>query len=235
MILGVTDRFIYQIYGAKGIRRLEELKGKIVAVQRIGADMSYIGPRFALRHAGLDPDRDVVYRAIGAQGARLAALQTGQVHATALAPPVNLQARKLGLPLLVDMIPLKIEYFMNGVAARRSYVDAHPELTLRFVKGFAAGIYFYKTRKEASLEIMGKYMRIRDQEILEEAYRIYAQELLARKPYPSAKAMQAVLDDLAQSDPRARTARAEEFVQDRFVREADRSGFLDALYQPSSR
>jgi hypothetical protein len=51
-----------------------------------------------------------------------------------------------------------------------------------------------------------------------------------RKPYMPIAVVQTVLDMLATSDPRARSARAEEFVDMRVVTELDRSGFIDQLY-----
>jgi hypothetical protein len=40
-----------------------------------------------------------------------------------------------------------------------------------------------------------------------------------------------VLDMLAKTEPRARMAKAEDFIDMRFVTELDRSGFIDQLYR----
>ena len=39
------------------------------------------------------------------------------------------------------------------------------------------------------------------------------------------------LDDIAERDPRAKTAKPEQFVDMSFIRELDQSGFIDALYK----
>ena len=40
-----------------------------------------------------------------------------------------------------------------------------------------------------------------------------------------------VLDQIAESDPKAKTAKPEQFVDTRLLSELDRSGFIDSLYK----
>ncbi|MBI2371902.1 MAG: ABC transporter substrate-binding protein [Deltaproteobacteria bacterium] len=222
----------FQLMGAPGIRSAADLKGKIVAVQRLGADNSYTLARFAIRHLGLDPDRDVSYRQIGVQSARVAAVRSGVVQATLLSSPITVQARKAGLSLLIDLMEMKLDYFMVGQATTRSFIQRNPEAVRRFVRGIVLGIHFYKTRKAESMRTIGKYMKLTDQDALEDAYRVYSQGIVARKPYPSPTGFEHFLKDLAQEDPRARGMRPEQFMDVRFLRELDESGFIDRLYAP---
>src|SRR5437773_10212132 len=57
MILGIVRTFVDHIIAALGITSVEQLKGKVGGVNRIGST-SDIGLRFALRRLGLDPERD---------------------------------------------------------------------------------------------------------------------------------------------------------------------------------
>jgi hypothetical protein len=52
-----------------------------------------------------------------------------------------------------------------------------------------------------------------------------------KKQYPSVKGLQTVLDELAARDPRAKTAKPEQFVDITFIQELDKSGYIDSLYK----
>ncbi|MBI2347256.1 MAG: hypothetical protein HYV05_01240 [Deltaproteobacteria bacterium] len=52
-----------------------------------------------------------------------------------------------------------------------------------------------------------------------------------KKQYPSLKGLQTVLDEIAGRDPRAKTAKPEQFVDFSFIKELDQSGYLDSLYK----
>jgi len=43
------------------------------------------------------------------------------------------------------------------------------------------------------------------------------------------------LEPLAQTDPKAKNAKPEDFVDMRFIKELDESGFIDGLYKGSRR
>jgi hypothetical protein len=70
-----------------------------------------------------------------------------------------------------------------------------------------------------------------DQEQLSEAYDIYANKYLARVPLPTIEAMRAVLEELESRNPKAKGQDPRRFFDDRFVRELQSSGFIDALYR----
>jgi hypothetical protein len=40
-----------------------------------------------------------------------------------------------------------------------------------------------------------------------------------------------VIDDLAERDPRAKSAKPEQFVDMNFIRDLDQSGYIDGLYK----
>ena len=92
------------------------------------------------------------------------------------------------------------------------------------------GIHFYKTNKTPALASIGKFMRLEDPDALEETYRQYAVRLTPRAPYPTAKGVKTILDDVGARDPRARVANPADFIEARFVRELEESGFIKALY-----
>jgi hypothetical protein len=88
--------------------------------------------------------------------------------------------------------------------------------------------HFFKTHKEESIRVMQKYTRGLGRDVLDGAYSANA-ELLVDDGYPTVEGLKQTLDIQALTDPRAAKARAEDFVELRFVEEVRKSGFLGKL------
>jgi len=54
---------------------------------------------------------------------------------------------------------------------------------------------------------------------------------LPKKPYPTLEGFKAVLAELAEQIPAAKTADPKDFIDARFLEELDRSGYIDGLYR----
>jgi hypothetical protein len=59
----------------------------------------------------------------------------------------------------------------------------------------------------------------------------YAIKYMARVPYPSLKGVETILDDLAKTNPKAKGADPKRFVEPRFLKELEDSGFVAQLYR----
>ena len=142
---------------------------------------------------------------------------------TKLPPPGSafqfLDASKLGVqPLGADLV------------TTRSLIDTEGPTLNKFMKSIVEGIRYYKTHKSEALQTIGRYMKVKDVAILEAGYDFNVQEYLA-KPYPSIGGMQTALEQLSQSNPKAKSADLKRFFDARFVRELDQSGYIDRLYK----
>ncbi len=229
VIMGLIHTMDHVVFARPEIRKPEDLKGRRLAVSRFNSADDFAA-RFALRKWGLTPDRDVVLLQIGEQSARLAALRAGAVDAVLIQPPLTVVARKAGLSELAALADMGMDYLGTCVTTTRSLMRTREDALRRFVRAFVEGIHFYRTRKEASLASIRKFMKLTDPEAVEEAYETYALRLTPRAPYPSPRGVQTILDDLGTRDPRARAANPGDFVDARFVRELEESGVLRALY-----
>jgi hypothetical protein len=75
-----------------------------------------------------------------------------------------------------------------------------------------------------------------DKEILESRYDYAsADDKLPPKQYPTLEGIKNILESLAQTDPKAKAAKPEDFVDMRFIKELDESGFIDELYKTGKR
>jgi NitT/TauT family transport system substrate-binding protein len=228
VMLGGFSRYASMVFVARpDVKGAQDLKGKIVGIQRPG-DAYEKSARFALRHLGLDADRDVKMLALGTNDVMWSALQTGRVTATILSPPGTLFARKAGMNFMVDLTDLKLEYQGSTIATRRSFVQKNPQLATRALRAIVRGVNLFKTRKEETMRILAKFLGTKDREALEESWD-YAAKMPA-KPYAVESAVQAVLEHLTESQPRFAQHRPVEFIDARLLSEIDKSGYIDRLY-----
>ncbi len=230
VIASLLNTFPYSLVSLPEIKKVNQLIGGKVAVSRFGSATD-LGVRMALAKVGLNPDKDVTLLQIGAQTARFAALQSKSVQATIITPPFTLTTRKMGFNTLIDMAQLNIPYQLTALLASKSYLRTHRDVVMAVIRSLVEGIHFYKTEKEPSIKIMGKYLGITDREALEETYREVALKTVPEKPYPTLPGIQTILDELAKKEPKAKSARPEEFVDSSFVKTLDEEGFIDRLYQ----
>jgi NitT/TauT family transport system substrate-binding protein len=228
VMLGGFSRYASMVLVARpDIKTAQDLKGKVVGIQRPG-DAYEKSLRFGLRHLGLDADKDVKMLALGTNDVMWGALQTGRVAATILSPPGTLFARKAGMNFMVDLTDLKLEYQGSTITTRRSLIQKNPALATRALRAIVKGVYLFKTRKEDTLRILSKFLETRDREALEESWE-YAAKMPA-KPYAVESAVQAVLDHLAESQPKFAQYRPADFMDARILTEIDKSGYIDKLY-----
>lgn len=228
VMLGGFSRYASMVLVARPeIKNAQDLKGKIVGIQRPG-DAYEKNMRFALRHVGLDADKDVQMLSLGTNDVMWGALQTGRVAATVLSPPATLFARKAGMNFMVDLTNLKLEYQGSTVATRRSFVHKSPALASRALRAIVRGVHLFKTRKEDTLRILGKFLETNNREALEESW-AYAAKMPA-KPYAVESTVQAVLEHLTEGQPRVAQYRPADFIDARILSEIDKSGYIDKLY-----
>jgi len=230
IIAGVINTLTFQLYTERGITRPDQFKGKSVAVTRFGSATDF-AMRYALDKYGLDANKDVAVLQLGNQPAQLAALEAGKVQGAMLSAPTSLRAKKMGFPMLADLQMLGLEYQHTSITTSRALLKSKPDLVRDFMRAYIEGIHYAKTHRKETLDILAKYLRTDDKEVLEDTYESIVLTLIPEKPYPTQKGVQIILRELGAKDPVARSAKPEQFVDLTFIKELDSSGFIDRLYK----
>ena len=230
MIAGFLNTMDYKLIVSRDITRPDQLKGKSMAVSRIGASSDF-ATRYALEKYGLVPDKDVAILQIGSQPARFSALEAGKIHGVMIAIPLTAKAAKMGFNTLADLQMLGLEYQHTGLAVSQSLIKTQPELVRNIMKAFVEGIHFMKTNRKQAIAILAKYLKTDDPEALDESYEAIGKALIPEKPYPTLKGIQIMLRQMGIKDPAARSARPEQFVDMSFIEDLDSTGFIDRLYK----
>ena len=143
------------------IRRVEDLKGKTLAVSGIG-EFTDIGARMVLKKYGLTPDADVKIRALfGNHPLRLSALQAGQIDGTVMAMPFNKMAVKMGFRELVQLRDI-IKTPQGGLVTTLQKIRGEPEIIVRTIKAALMGNRFLKENKGEFEKLLAKESGVRD-------------------------------------------------------------------------
>jgi NitT/TauT family transport system substrate-binding protein len=228
-IAGNVNVLPYYLVSHPSIKRPEDLKGKIGGTHIAGTTAEF-ALKVGMKKIGLDPLKDVSLRVIGGAIERMVALQKGIVQFTVVTEAGKAQAEKLGYPTVVDMVSLQIPFPQNGIYTSTKLIRENPDLVRRYMRAYTEAIHYYKTHKEETQKIMRKYSRVEDRQVLDEAWEWHA-KVMPDAPYPPAEGYQLVLQDMAEKNPKAAKANVKDYIDTRFVKELEDSGFIKALYK----
>lgn len=232
LIAGVTPTLDFWLISRSDIKTPEQLKGGSIGIGRFGGVNDFTLD-FLLPKLGLTVGKDVTIRQVGSVPVRLTALEAGQIHATLLSPPSSLMAQKRGLKVLADVAALGMVFQHTSVVTTRRFIKEQPDIVRRYIKSHVEAIHALKTDRAAGLKVLEKYLGgIKDRDVLERSYdRSITNDKLPPKPYPSLEGIKTILDGMGKTDPKAKSAKPEDFVDLRFVKELDQSNFIDRLYK----
>ncbi|HEX7226418.1 MAG TPA: ABC transporter substrate-binding protein [Candidatus Binatia bacterium] len=223
-----SNQLEYGIYSAPEIKTVQDLKGKIVTGTRPGASADS-ALRLFLRKAGLEPGKDVVFISVGeSQQGRLNALHRGSVAATALLPPFTSMAKQLGFHELADMRKMDIQYAGTAIAGMTSYIKSHPSIVENFLKGYVESLHYFRTQREKTIDGIMKFLKMSDRARAEEGYDFYV-DLMPVMPYATPDGVKSVLQFLTATQPKAATAKPEEFYDMSFLKKIEGSGFTKSM------
>jgi ABC-type nitrate/sulfonate/bicarbonate transport system substrate-binding protein len=221
---GINQQFVV---GGPAIRSREQLAGKKIGTVGDGGigDMLVKFVISRLAATGITGLREEPI-AHGA-AAELDALLTAKVDAVVGTPPECIDAIRHGCNYVIDFAEYGFNYALGGIAARRGFVEKNPEIARSFVKAYVRGMQRYRTDREFTIHVQAEYSGV-ERSIAAETYDL-TQPGMPRAPYPVVPALQSLLDFMAHEAPEAKNADAHRFVDDRFIRELETEGFLDAL------
>ena len=224
----------YWLMSGKAIKNGTQLKNGIIGSSDLSG-ASFIASRFAARKVGLDPDKEIAIIRSGGTPERLVALRTGRIQATLLSPPTSFIAQKEGFNFLTDVTNLPFQH--NGVVTTRKFIRENTDTVRRYVKSQVEAVHFMKTNREAGLKVLTKFLgRQKDRDLIEKSYDVsMGEDVYPRKQYPTLAGINTVLEAMVKDNPKARDAKPEDFVDLRFIRELDESGYIDNLYKKTGK
>ncbi|MGE5305651.1 MAG: ABC transporter substrate-binding protein [Alphaproteobacteria bacterium] len=225
-----VNKMIFSLYSRPEIKNVEGLRGKKVGVTRF-ASSTDISVRFALRKLNIDPQKDVVILQMGAMSSIMGGLQGGSIDAGVVSPPVLFAVDKMGFKELVNITDMDLAFPNPSLMAQGEIIKKKPELIDKFMRAYVRGIHRARTDRPFTLKSIAKYTKIEDPLILEKAYDLYVGKVLEKAPYINMTGMKNALEDVAKTDPAAKNAKPEQFVDTQFLDRIEKSGLLKELYR----
>jgi NitT/TauT family transport system substrate-binding protein len=144
---------------------MDELKGKAIKVTRYGSNTDISAP-FAIRKAGLQPEKDVALIQLADYAGIMGGIQSGRIAAGALADPFTDHAKKLGYKEIADIAALGLEFPFVGIVTKKTFIKEPPDVVQRFVRAYTESIALYKNNRELPKKVTSKYTGIKDPENL---------------------------------------------------------------------
>jgi NitT/TauT family transport system substrate-binding protein len=225
ILAGVANRLVFSFMARPEIKSFNDLKGKKIGITRLGSSTHSV-TLWVMNKVGLKPEEYQMLQLVDVPNI-FTAISAGQIDAGALSPPTNFRARKAGLTELMDLTKEGPEYVSVAIGSTRSYIKANEELTRRFIRGYSEGVMFLKANKTAGIRAIQKYARIKDPDILDATYG-EARAYIESVPYVTRKGLETIIGELIPTEPKARTARPEDFLDTRFVSQLEKEGFYKA-------
>src|SRR5437870_7080437 len=219
----------FYIMALPEIKTIDDLRGKAVGVTRFGLSTDFT-MRYVLRKQGLEPGKDVTLIQTGDVFAAAAMLRTRAIVAAPFSSPANLKAEEAGARVIVNMGKAGVYFPHDAFMARRSFINTNEDLTRRFLKAYSEGVYRMFTDRELSRRAIARYGRASDARSINAVYQ-YAVDYVDKIPYNTREGVQEVLNQIAPRNPKAKTAKPEEFYDDQFVKELDNQGFYKQLWK----
>jgi ABC-type nitrate/sulfonate/bicarbonate transport system substrate-binding protein len=223
------NKMIFSLYVRPEIKTVEALKGKKIGITRFGSAPD-ISVRYALRKHNINAEKDLTLIQLGFMATVAAGLQGGSIEGGMVSPPTQFAVEKAGFKELINITDMDFAFPNPSLVAVGSIIKSRPDVINRFMRAYARGVQRARTDKELTYRSMAKYTKIQDAMVLQKAYDLYMGKVLEEAPYINTTGLQNALDDLAKTVPAAKSAKPEQFVDQRFLDNLDKSGLMKELY-----
>ncbi len=223
----VKNVLTHSLMGKPEIKRPEDLKGKRIGVGRIGGNSHYF-TMYGMRQKGLDPLKDANLIQTGGAPETFLALSTGAVDAASLTTPQDTRAAFQGFNYVIDGREIKPAYVATGFVTLRSVIAKRPKAVSQFMHVMAESLKIMVSDRELAFKVISRKIGLTDRKVFDAAY---TAELKVLEPRLDIKAgaIQANLDEIARTDPRAKQVKAEQLIDRRFLDEMEKDGTFDRL------
>ncbi len=213
-----------------GVKQVEDLKGKKVGITRFASATDF-ALRFAAEKWPVKPEKDFAVLQLNGQPEMMAALKSGAVQGAMLNAEFAILARREGFRELVDVAALGLTFPGSGLNTSRAYIRNRRDTVLRLLRAYVDSVHYGITQKKFAVGVLGKYLKSQDVPFLEAVQEMYLGRYIPKIPYPSVEAMKRALDDIAERDPRARGAKAEQFIDVSLFQDLEKEGFIKQLWR----
>jgi ABC-type nitrate/sulfonate/bicarbonate transport system substrate-binding protein len=169
LVLVVNSRPQFDLVGQPDIKAVAQLKGKVVGISSRGGAVDILTQTILAQH-GVTANKDATLIVIGSPEELVTALRTGRIAACLLTQPRQLILYRDGFTKLAYSGDYLSSYPTGGVGTTAEKIKNHPAEVLGFVRASLKGQQYFAQHRSESIEIISKYLGIKDRSLATEVY-----------------------------------------------------------------
>ena len=227
-IASSIDGQLMKVMVHPSINKPQDLKGKTLAVTRFGS-LTDLLIRPALKNWGLEPQKDVKLIQIGRMPDIATAISQRTVDGGVISFPTSVQAEKLNIKTLLDFAESDFALPATTVVISRRYGKSHRDEVLRFLKAYIEGTQRLFADRELGIRALRRYGGISDRDLLASTYDLFTSRYIKKSPNVNLKGIENSLSLIAESNPKAKGHKPEEFMDTSFMAELEKTGFTKSV------
>jgi len=232
MTAGYVNETLWRIMAPASISSISQLKGKTIAVTKVGNADYFAWPLLAQKQ-GWQVDEFKFVNANDSQG-QVTILARGDVQAIAVSPPNDVLAQeKGGAHLVLDEATYHLPSQQVGMSVLRSYLAQNRATALNVAKATVEAIHRWRTDPAFAKNVIKKYLKQDDQAFIDNGYDAYA-PLFPEVPYPTKEGFTATIEEVVGQQPAAKNVTADQCMDTSLVKELEDSGFIKQIYGSSA-
>jgi NitT/TauT family transport system substrate-binding protein len=227
MVAGYVNQTLWRIMAPASITAIDQLKGKTVAVTKVGNADYFAWPLLAQKQGW--KTEDFKFAAANDAPGQITLIQQGSAQALAVSPPNDVLAKKIGAHLLLDEYQYHEPEQQVGMVLPRAYLAQNRQTALNVLKATVEAIHRWKTDPAFAKGVIKKYLKQDDQDYIDTGYSAYV-DVFPQVPYPSKEGFAATIEQVATQTPAAKSITADECMDSSLVKELEDSGFIKSIY-----
>jgi ABC-type nitrate/sulfonate/bicarbonate transport system substrate-binding protein len=208
------------------IKTPAELKGKRIGVTSIGGT-GWMSAMLALEQIGINPERDKVsLAAFGDQRVITQALEANTIQGASLAGIFSRRLKRNGYNFLAEVE--KIPLVGTSIVLKADYLASHQPLVRSALRALIEGHGFVlnPANKQAVMEVMTKKLAINDPVAANDGYEDYVRRT-DKRAFVVLDGLKNIQRFMKERNPKIGDIALDRLVDDRIMREFEKSGFLD--------
>ncbi|HLN87796.1 MAG TPA: ABC transporter substrate-binding protein [Candidatus Limnocylindrales bacterium] len=230
---GIVNRADGDFIANPTIRTPEDLKGKRIGVQSIGGGVWSMA-MLAIEHLGWESGRDkMTIMIIGDSPVLAQSLESGGIEATYLNYTQSRSLKEKSFPVMLDLGKAPIPYQGLAAATRRVYLKQNPQIIDSLMRGFVEAVAFIHkpSNKEIVVKSLAKNLRLKNLQDAETGYQTL-QWLYNLDIKPTLPGIQNMQRFLALTNPKVKTVKTEDVVDEAPWQRLEKSAFYRDLVAP---
>jgi hypothetical protein len=140
-----------------------------------------------------------------------------------------MEAERLKLNVIADSVKMNIPFFNTGIPGSKRYLNTQENKLMNFLRAYLEAIRVLKTERDYSVKALAQFTRVQNIKAIQEGYDYFINQL-QNVPYPSVEAMQAVVAQIAETNVKARSIEAKNYVSGRYLRRLEDEGFVKKIW-----